>query len=68
MFSSDLTVQREIGWDTSLTVSYIGNKGSKLFRAVDLNQIIINSNGFLNEFTQHERMVFWRWLRTLRRL
>ncbi len=46
----NLSIQREIGWNTSLTVSYIGNKGSKLYRAIDLNQVIIGSNGFLNDF------------------
>jgi hypothetical protein len=46
----NLSVQREIGWNTSLTVSYIGNKGTKLYRAIDLNQVIINGNGFLQAF------------------
>jgi hypothetical protein len=43
----NLSVQREIGWNTSLTVSYIGNKGTKLYRAIDLNQVVIKDNGFL---------------------
>jgi Carboxypeptidase regulatory-like domain/TonB dependent receptor len=46
----NLSVQREIGWNTSLTVSYVGNKGTKLYRAIDLNQVNIGSNGFLNDF------------------
>jgi hypothetical protein len=46
----NLSVQHEIGWNTSLTVSYIGNKGTKLYRAIDLNQVIINGNGFLQAF------------------
>ncbi len=46
----NLSVQREIGWDTSVTVSYVGNKGSKLYRAIDLNQVQINGNGFLQAF------------------
>ena len=46
----NLSVQHEIGWNTSIVVSYVGNKGSKLYRAIDLNQVIINSNGFLNDF------------------
>jgi hypothetical protein len=46
----NLSVQHEIGWNTSLTVSYVGNKGAKLYRAIDLNQVIINGNGFLNAF------------------
>jgi hypothetical protein len=46
----NLSIQREIGWDTSVTVSYIGNKGTKLYRAIDLNQVQINNNGFLQAF------------------
>jgi carboxypeptidase family protein len=46
----NLSVQHEIGWNTSLTVSYIGNKGSKLYRAIDLNQVVIGSNDFLTAF------------------
>jgi len=46
----NLSVQREIGWNTSLTLSYVGNKGTKLYRAIDLNQLIINNNGFLTAF------------------
>jgi hypothetical protein len=46
----NLSIQREIGWNSSVTVSYIGNKGSKLYRAIDLNQVAINNNGFLQAF------------------
>ena len=46
----NLSIQREIGWDTSVTVSYVGNKGTKLYRAIDLNQVEINNNGFLQAF------------------
>jgi hypothetical protein len=46
----NLSVQREIGWNTALTVSYVGNKGTKLYRAIDLNQLTILNNGFLNAF------------------
>jgi Carboxypeptidase regulatory-like domain len=46
----NLSVQREIGWNSSVTVSYVGNRGTKLYRAIDLNQVIINSNGFLQAF------------------
>jgi hypothetical protein len=50
----NLSVQREIGWDTSVTVSYVGNKGTKLYRAIDLNQMNINSavgsETFLHDF------------------
>ena len=46
----NLSIQREIGWNSSITVSYAGNKGSKLYRAIDLNQVQINGNGFLQAF------------------
>jgi hypothetical protein len=50
----NLSVQREIGWNTSLSVSYVGNRGTKLYRAIDLNQVNINSannsGSFLNDF------------------
>ena len=50
----NLSVQHEIGWDTSLTVSYVGNKGTKLYRAIDLNQMNINAavgpDSFLSNF------------------
>ncbi len=46
----NLSIQREIGWNSTVTVSYVGNKGSKLYRAIDLNQVQINNNGFLQAF------------------
>ena len=52
----NLSVQRELGWQTAVTVSYVGNKGTKLYRAIDLNQVNINStvagssDNFLKEF------------------
>lgn len=48
----NLSVQRDIGWNTSLTVSYVGNHGVGLFRAIDLNQVVIGSNGFLADFNR----------------
>jgi carboxypeptidase family protein len=46
----NLTIQQQIGWNSSVTVSYVGNKGTKLYRAIDLNQVEINGNGFLQAF------------------
>lgn len=46
----NLSIQRDLGWNTSLTVGYLGNHGVGLFRAVDVNQVIIGSNGFLSDF------------------
>ena len=46
----NLSIQRDIGWNTSVTVSYIGNHGVHLTRAFDFNQVIIGPNGFLADF------------------
>jgi hypothetical protein len=39
----NLSLQRDIGWSTSLQVSYVGNHGVGLFRAIDVNQLNINA-------------------------
>jgi hypothetical protein len=51
----NLSVQRDIGWNTSLQISYVGNHGVGLFRAIDLNQlnfnaVDINGNNFFTDF------------------
>jgi hypothetical protein len=51
----NLSVQRDIGWNTSLQVSYVGNHGVGLFRAIDLNQLNLNAldvngNNFFTDF------------------
>lgn len=46
----NLSVQRAIGWNTTLTVSYLGNHATDLIRGLDINQVIINQNGFLQAF------------------
>src|SRR5208282_5265783 len=43
----NLSIQRDIGWNTSLTVSYVGNHGVGLLRAIDVNQLNLNASGFL---------------------
>jgi urease beta subunit len=43
-------VQHEIARNTVLDVSYVGNKGAKLLRGFDYNQVIIEENGFLADF------------------
>ena len=55
----NLSVQRSLGWNTSLSVSYLGNHGVGLYRAVDLNQIILTGNtlngapaNFIDEFNR----------------
>jgi len=48
----NLSIQRDIGWNTSLTVGYVGNHGVGLFRAVDVNQLDFTKNGFLADFNR----------------
>jgi hypothetical protein len=48
----NLSIQRDLGWNTSLTVSYVGNHGVGLFRAIDVNQLILQQNGFLADFNR----------------
>jgi hypothetical protein len=48
----NLSVQRDIGWNTSLSVSYLGNHGVGLYRAVDLNQVYETQNGWLADFNR----------------
>src|SRR5262249_13280745 len=43
-----LSVEREIFPDTAVEVRYVGNHALKLHRAVDLNQVRIQENGFLD--------------------
>jgi hypothetical protein len=50
-----LRVQRELFKNTVLQVAYVGNKATKLYRAVDYNQIKINENGFLKDFLAAQR-------------
>ncbi|HKV23682.1 MAG TPA: TonB-dependent receptor [Candidatus Acidoferrum sp.] len=54
----NLSVQRDIGWNTSLTVSYIGNHGVGLWRAIDLNQLQFTNNGFLADFNRARNNLF----------
>ncbi len=44
----NLTVERELGFDTGLRVSYIGNHGSNLEVMQDLNQVHANTLGYYN--------------------
>lgn len=46
----NLSIQRAIGWNTTVTVSYLGNHATDLIRGLDINQVIINQNGLLSSF------------------
>jgi hypothetical protein len=46
----NVSVQRELARDTTLEVSYMGNKGSKLWNPIELNEPNIFENGILDAF------------------
>lgn len=48
--SWSMGIQREINKDNVFEFRYIGNRGHKLWRQVDLNETNVFENGFLNEF------------------
>ncbi len=48
--SWSMGIQREINKDNVFEVRYIGNRGHKLWRQVDLNETNVFENGWLNEF------------------
>jgi Carboxypeptidase regulatory-like domain len=48
--SWSMGVQREINKDNVIELRYIGNRGHKLWRQTNLNEINVFENGFLNEF------------------
>ena len=48
--SWDIGLQRELTRDTVLEVRYVGNHGTDLWRQVNINEINIFENGFLNDF------------------
>ncbi len=45
----NFALQRDVGWNTVVEARYVGNKGTKLIRAFDYNQVIIRENGFLDD-------------------
>ena len=53
--SWSLGIQREVLKDTVLEVRYVGNHGTKLWRAYNLNEINIFENGFLDEFKNAQK-------------
>ena len=46
----NLTIEREILPDTVAELRYVGNHGVKLLRGIDINQVVIFQNGFLEDF------------------
>ena len=43
-------IQHALDSSTVFEVRYVGNKGTKLWRGFDLNQVLIRENGFLDDF------------------
>ncbi|MGH9839535.1 MAG: carboxypeptidase regulatory-like domain-containing protein [Blastocatellia bacterium] len=48
-------IEREIAKNTAFEVRYVGNHAIKVFRAVDINEVNIFENGFLNEFLNAQK-------------
>ncbi len=48
--SFSLGLQREIGKDTALEVRFVRTRGTHLWRQIELNEVNIFENGFINEF------------------
>jgi hypothetical protein len=48
--SWDIGLQRELTRDTVIEIRYVGNHGTDLWRQINLNEVNIYENGFLNEF------------------
>lgn len=51
----NLSIQRDLGRNTVLELSYVGNKGTKLFRHYNPNQVETTANNFINEFRAAQR-------------
>jgi hypothetical protein len=48
----NLSVEREVGWDTAVSLRYVGNKSSNLARGVDYNQLDVTTNGFAEDLAR----------------
>jgi hypothetical protein len=48
-------IEREIAANTAIEVRYVGNHAVKVFRAIDINEVNIFENGFLNEFLNAQK-------------
>src|SRR6185312_15378227 len=53
--SWDFGVQRELGPNTAVEVRYVGNHGTDLFRVLNLNEVNIFENSFLQQFQQAQQ-------------
>lgn len=46
----NISFEREIGFQTAVEIRYVGGRSDNLIRGVDLNQVDIRNNGFLEDF------------------
>lgn len=51
----NLSIEREILPDTVVELRYVGNRGVKLSRGIDINQVRVTDNGFLDDFRRAQR-------------
>ncbi len=53
--SSSFGWQRELTRDMAIEIRYVGNRGTKLWRGFNLNEVNIFENGLLQEFLNAQR-------------
>ena len=51
----NIGIEHEIFRNTAVEVRYVGNRGVKLLRGIDINQVKIFENGFLQDFLRAQR-------------
>jgi hypothetical protein len=51
----NISFEREIFKDTAIEVRYVGNRGTKLTRGIDLNQVEVLDNGFVDDFIRAQQ-------------
>lgn len=45
----NLSIEREIGWDTAVAARYVGTRGRKLLSNLNYNEVNVLGNGFAND-------------------
>ena len=45
----NFSIEREIGWDSAVSLRYVGNQSDNLARGVDYNQLHVIDNGFADD-------------------
>lgn len=45
----NLSLERQIGWQTVVEARYVGSKSTQMLRGYDFNQVILRENGFLDD-------------------